>query len=325
MKKKIFSIMLVIVFSIAMASTAFAAHAKKLPVKVMLISIFEVGANEGDYPGEYQRLYERYLKGSENVAIKGTVHGADYKDGVLGTLVGMGKASSAGTMMAILKDPRFDFSKAYFITSACAGGNPNIATTGSVCIADKAMDIEYGYRWLNKDDKHGNFQFKPMNSEALNGQLIYNKKLVDWAYNLTKDMKLANSEEAEHFRSLYKQKAANEKPKVVIGSLASADAFTHGTGYGKTAERMVKKYVDGKYTAAQFEDNAIGLVLKRMGYLERALTVRSIVNFDRPAKEGSMNADLDEKTGAFYIGIQNGSAVVQKITDNILNDWDKLN
>lgn len=325
MKKKIISIMLVLVFSIAMCSNAFAANAKKLPVKVMLISIFEVGGNEGDYPGEYQRLYERYLKGSENIAIKGTVSGADYKDGVLGSLVGMGKASSAGSMMAILKDPRFDFSKTYFITSACAGGNPNVATTGSVCIADKAMDIEYGYRWVNEDDKYGNYQFKTMNSEALNGQLIYNKKLVNWAYNLTKDMKLVNSEDANHFRSLYKQKAAHEEPKVLIGALASADAFTHGTGYGKTSTRIVKKYVNGIYTAAEFEDNAIGLVLKRMGHLERTLTVRSIVNFDRPAKDGSMNADLDEKTGAFYIGIQNGSAVVQKITDNILKDWDKLN
>jgi purine nucleoside permease len=325
MRKKLFALMLAFVFTIAMGSTAFAATVQKLPVKVMIISIFEVGEKEGDYPGEYQRLYERYLKGSENIAIKGTMNGVDYKDGILGTLVGMGKASSASTMMAILKDPRFDFSKTYFITSACAGGNPNLVTTGSVCIADKAMDIEYGYRWVNKEDKNGNYQYEPMQSQASNGQLIYNKKLVDWAYNLTKDMVLVNSKEADHFRSLYKQKAAHENPKVVIGSLASADAFTHGTGYAKTATRIVKKYVDGEYTAAEFEDNAIGLVLKRMGYLKRTLTVRSIVNFDRPAKAGSMNATLDEKTGAFYMGIQNGSAVVKKITDNILKNWDKLN
>jgi Purine nucleoside permease len=33
------------------------------------------------------------------------------KDGVAGTVTGMGKARSAATLMAILKDPRFDFSK----------------------------------------------------------------------------------------------------------------------------------------------------------------------------------------------------------------------
>jgi purine nucleoside permease len=58
---------------------------------------------------------------------------------------GQGKSNAATTMMAILGDTRFDFSKTYFITAGIAGSPPDqAATIGSAAWARWVVDFDLG-------------------------------------------------------------------------------------------------------------------------------------------------------------------------------------
>ena len=92
-------------------SFAVPVFAEPIPVKVMVLSMFEVGKNSGDFAGEFQHWYTEYFDKTASFDVKGAYSPLFInKDGVAGTVTGMGKARSAATLMAILKDPRFDFS-----------------------------------------------------------------------------------------------------------------------------------------------------------------------------------------------------------------------
>ena len=86
----------------------------KIPVKVLILPKFEVGELTGDFPGEAQLYYENYLDGGEAYDIPGTAGESRLyvKDEVALFTLGMGKVRAGLNTMAVLKDPRFDFSAA---------------------------------------------------------------------------------------------------------------------------------------------------------------------------------------------------------------------
>ncbi|MEJ7687707.1 MAG: hypothetical protein WKG52_12340 [Variovorax sp.] len=49
-----------------------------------------------------------------------------------GAVLGMGKVNSSASMQAILLNPKFDFSKAYYVISGVAGTPPGRGTIGEV-------------------------------------------------------------------------------------------------------------------------------------------------------------------------------------------------
>ena len=101
------------------ARTAAAAPVK---VKVFVAAMFEIGQNTGDRAGEFQHWYERYWKGSAPMAVPGALQPVYCNtDGVCGAVLGMGKVNSSSSMQAILLNPQFDFSQAYYVISGVAG------------------------------------------------------------------------------------------------------------------------------------------------------------------------------------------------------------
>src|SRR3974377_1297093 len=93
----------------------------KEPVKVVVVTMFERGADTGDDPGELQYWVER----NHLARVVPFPHGYDdlrrNRDGVLGILTGMGTARAAGSIMALGLDPRFDLRKAYWVVAGIAG------------------------------------------------------------------------------------------------------------------------------------------------------------------------------------------------------------
>src|ERR1700753_3259724 len=90
---------------------------KPIEIKVVVINMFEVGADSGDAPGEFQYWVERehldqvlsFPAGNHDLRMN--------KDGVLGVLTGVGTAKAASTIMALGLDPRFDLSHAYWVVA----------------------------------------------------------------------------------------------------------------------------------------------------------------------------------------------------------------
>ncbi len=93
----------------------------------------------GDAPGEFQHWIERY-PATQPLKIPGVERPARLsKDGVLVISTGMfGRAGRALT--ALIVDPRFDLSKAYWLMAGIAGVDPKAGSIGSAAWSDWVVD-----------------------------------------------------------------------------------------------------------------------------------------------------------------------------------------
>src|SRR5687768_14189113 len=103
--------------TISLLLLAIAARAAEPPIeiKVVVVTMFEIGKDAGDTAGEFQLWHERQKLDER---FKFAHHHDLYlnrKTGVLGMVTGMGTANSATAVMALALDPRFDLSKAYWL------------------------------------------------------------------------------------------------------------------------------------------------------------------------------------------------------------------
>src|SRR5271166_3019924 len=127
-----------IIVLLAVACTA--AEEKPIPVKVVVVTMFERGADTGDEPGEFQYWVERnkldrvipFPQGYHDLRMN--------RDGVLGILTGVGTAKAAASIMALGLDPRFDLAKAYWLVAGIAGVDPADASLGSAAWAEYVVD-----------------------------------------------------------------------------------------------------------------------------------------------------------------------------------------
>src|SRR5258708_21192537 len=116
-----------------------------LKVKVVVLTTFEIGADTGDTPGEFQYWVERrkmetvipLANADHDVRADGT--------GVIAMVTGMATANAASSVMALGTDPRFDLSKAYWIVAGIAGINPTRGSLRSAVWADRAVHANVAY------------------------------------------------------------------------------------------------------------------------------------------------------------------------------------
>src|SRR5689334_16135451 len=101
---------------------AFSAHSQsRIPVRVVVVAMFEPGADTGDQPGEFQYWVERekldrvlpFPQGYRDLRMN--------RNGVLGVVTGVGTARAAATITALGNDLRFDLTHAYWLVAGIAG------------------------------------------------------------------------------------------------------------------------------------------------------------------------------------------------------------
>src|SRR5450631_3915595 len=101
---------------VLLAVPAFSAE-QPIPIKVVIITMFERGADVGDQPGELQYWVERNHL-DRVIPFPAGFHDLRMNhDGVLAVLTGVGTAKSTAAIMALGMDPRFDLSKAYWLVA----------------------------------------------------------------------------------------------------------------------------------------------------------------------------------------------------------------
>src|SRR3984957_3427299 len=107
------------------ATTRAHSQQKPIEIKVVVISMFEQGADTGDTPGEYQFWVERQHLDTV-LPFPAGYHDLRFnpKTGVLGLLTGVATARATASVMALGLDPRFDLSKAYWVVAGIGGGDP---------------------------------------------------------------------------------------------------------------------------------------------------------------------------------------------------------
>ncbi len=216
-----------------------ASEAKPIAVKVVVVSMFEIGEDQGDTAGEFQ-LWKERQKATERLPF---AHQHDLymnpETGVLLLLTGMGSINSASAVMELGMDPRFDLSKAYWVVAGIAGVDPENASIGSRAWAEWLVDGDLSHeidpREMPKDWSTGYLPLdttKPYDPKRppSHGEVFQlNPTLVNWAYERTKDIALPDSPDLQKERARYKDFPNAQKPPFVLkGDNLAAMTFWHG-------------------------------------------------------------------------------------------------
>ncbi|MEN3929848.1 purine nucleoside permease [Microvirga sp. W0021] len=314
--------------SIMMLSGMASATEAPAPVKVKVFigAMFEIGKNTGDRAGEFQHWYERYWMKSAAKEVPGAMNPVFCNDdGVCGSVLGMGKVNSSASMQAIILNPQFDFSEAYYIMSGVAGTPPSQGTIADVKWATWLVDYDLGHRWAPEEGDPGKPVFMPRKGYEEYRVYQLNKDLVKWAVDLSKDVTLKDSDSAKAYRLKYPDTAARAAPSVGTGTFIAGDTFFHGPGLSKEAQYIAKLYGADDYVMTEMETTAIALVIKRTHGTDRILALRGAVNFDQGNPSETTLQHLDpapgQTAGGFAETVENIELVGSKVVDHILKNW----
>ena len=297
-----------------------------IKVKVFIGSMFEIGQNTGDRAGEFQHWYERYFAQSKPMSVKGALNPVYCNDaGVCGSVLGMGKVASSSSVQAIILDPKFDMSEAYFIVSGVAGTPPERGTIADVSWATWLVDYDLGHRWAPEESEPGAPTFMPRKGYEKVRLFQLNPALVGWAMQLTSQTNLKDSDSARAYRARYPQETARKAPAVKTGTHMTGDTFFHGPGMSAQAQYIAKLYGADDYLITEMEAAAIAQVVQRTLGDSRFLSLRGAVNFDQGSPNETTLQHLDpapgQTAGGFAETIDNIATVGSRMVDHIVGHW----
>jgi len=319
-----------------------AAAEKPIPVKVVVVAMFERGADTGDEPGEFQYWVERekldrvlpFPQGYRNLRMNDA--------GVLGIVTGVGTAKAAASIMALGMDPRFDLTKAYWLVAGIAGVDPADATLGSAAWAEWVVDGDLaheidareiptgwktGYIPLRKSVPYELPRQVPDNGECYR----LNAPLVDWAFRLTRNVPLPDTDAMRKERARFDSPNARRAPFVLKGDTLSSSTFWHGKLLNQWANDWVRYHTDGRgnYVTTAMEDTG---TLQSLTFLSKAgrvdvnrvLVLRTASDFDMPppgvsAAESLARTKIGSYTGylpALEAAWRVGHPVLAKLVEN---------
>ena len=323
--------------------------------KVLVIATYETGKDRGDVPGELQYWVEREHL-DQAIKVQGIDHPILTNGKGLYAMISGTTSRSAVQMMALAMDPRFDLRQTYFLLSGIGGADPLQVTVASavwirqVVDGDPAFEIDsretpaswpYGTIALGATEPGkvpANVDSAPAAGVSDDGsggvgRIVYNlnPSLVDWAYQLTKDVKLPDDDALAAQRLRFKDFAnAQLKPSVLEGDSLGTDHFWHGAIMTRWAEDWVRLYTrgSGSLAVSDCEDQGIVLAMQELDKLgrvdaKRLLVLRTTSNFVMPppgvSAEKSLFDNLASSPGylpALDANYKVGSVVVSAILQN---------
>ena len=343
--KNLLTALLIMTFSsfISTANTEIVKN-DKIPVKVVIVTMFENGEIQGDRPGEYQFWIERNELDKTFSFPLGEydIHMND--DGVLAICVGGGIPNATSSIMALGLDDRFNLSKAYWLIAGIAGGDPEDISLGSAAWAKHIVDGDLVYeidgREIPKDWRYG---MVPLGGKkpAEKPEDIYtgwtlntisfslNSSLIEWAYNLTKNISLNDTDEMKLFRGNFKNYPnARKKPFVTVGDTLSASTYWHGEHLNRWANDWVKLYAgsDANFMTTNMEDSGTMTALSRLSRINkvdinRVMVLRTISNYSMAPENKPSSWSLtapypNQGIPALEAAHRVGNTVVEEIIKN---------
>jgi len=323
---------------------ASAAQVAPIPVKVVVVTMFELGADTGDAPGEYQFWVEREHL-DQVIPFPSGYHDLRMNsNGVLAVLTGQGTAKAASTIMALGLDPRFDLSKAYWVVAGIAGADPAKATLGSAVWTDWVVDGDLGYEidareipadWTTGYVPLGKLRPFELPAKANDGQVYrLNPALMEWAYQLTKDVPLGDTDAIRARRAQFEQDAAKKPPVVMKGSELSASTYWHGKKLDEWANAWVPYYTngEGRFVTSAMEDTG---TLQSLTFLAKAnridysrvMVLRTVSNFDQQRPGATAAESLAEQRVSKYSGylpsLESAYGIGHLVVDFLVANWTK--
>jgi purine nucleoside permease len=319
-----------------------------IPIKVVVIAMFEIGDDLGDRPGEFQYWVER-LPLDETLEFPQGHSPLKYnaEKGILGVTTGIGTQFSTATIMGLGMDPRFDFTDTYWLVAGIAGGDPEDTSPADAVWTDWAIDGDIGHeidpREAPQDWPTGYIPFRmkapyqlPMPNADQHWGVRYklNEGLLNWAYALTKDIELVTDEGAENLRLKFKDFAgAQHPPRVQIGSHLAAATYWHGALMNDWANGWVNYWTegDGDFFTSAMEDTGTMQAITRLDNagradIDRVMVLRGVTNYTRPIDSVTAAQSLEGETVGHYSAyiptLENVYLTGSPVIEALLKDWE---
>jgi purine nucleoside permease len=313
------------------------------PIKVVIVVTYEVGNDTGDVPGEFQAWAE-HDNLTETIDFPGGVHPllTNPDHSILAMVSGTTLVNAAASLMALGTDPRFDLGRAYWLINGTAGVDPKAASVGSAAWAMYTVgDIS---RYIDPREApatwpYGNFamgaivpnQAPPPNQAINDRPNVYalNPGLVNWAFQRTKDVALADTPAVAAFRADFRDDPnARRPPFVLIGDSFAGDTFWHGTLSTRYAEDWVKLFTGGKgtFVMTDMEDTAFAEALQRLGRMKRVdprrlLILRVGSNYSMPRPGHTAVESLTAPYIGGRLAFENTWRVGEPVVRELLAHW----
>ena len=312
-----------------------------IPVKVAVVVTFEVGADRGDRPGEFQGWVE-----GENWTQQIVVPGVDHPvltdgNGTIGVVSGT-TVRSSNQIMALVMSGKFDFTKTYWVVNGIAGVNPAAASIGSAAWARYVIDGDVAYEIDSREcDPSWPYGIMPIGSTVPNQKpkregwepdsMAYplNPTLVEWAYEFTKDTQIPDTDAMKAYRATYVGfPEAMKPPFVLLGETFGSCRYWHGKAMTQWASDWTKLWTDGKglFAMSDMEDQGIAAALSRLAKMklvdfQRVLFLRTASNYCMQAPNQDVSKSLHAEYAGFMPSLAAAYRVGSLVTHELVAHW----
>ncbi len=291
------------------------------PIRAVIVTTFEIGADTGDTAGEFQLWVEREHL-DEVLPFPGGVHPlrTNREHTVLGMVSGTTLVNSTASLMALGLDPRFDLTHAYLLINGIAGVDPADASIGSAAWARFVVDEPNRYLDPREAPPDWPYGFFPSGATAPNPARLpdapwlrplsypLNARLAAWAYAQTKDLPLGDDPRVAAFRAEFAGfPNAQRPPFVLLGDTLASDSYWHGVRMTQYANDWVRLYTggEGNFVMTEMEDSGFMEAVRRLAAMHRVdparvLVLRTGSNYSMPPPGHS----AVESVTAPYLGRQ---------------------
>ena len=312
------------------------------PVRVVVVTMFEIGEDTGDRAGEFQ-LWKERRNLTEVLPFQGyrDLH-YDPETGLLVLVTGIGTARAAAATMALGMDDRFDLRHSYWLVTGIAGIDPEDASVGSAVWAEYLVDGDLSHE-IDAREKPEDWPFgyfaryttRPFDPDkpAPTGEMYQlDAGLTEWAYQLTRNMTLPDDPSVQQEREQYiHHPRARSSPRVLKGDHIAALTFWHGRLMNDWANQWVEYWTEGKgnFVTSAMEDTGTYLSLSwldRIGRVDkqRMLVLRTGSNYTmQPPGMSAAENLLKENQGyaGLDIAVESGYRVAARVVDELLAHW----
>jgi purine nucleoside permease len=321
-----------------------AAAEKPIAVKVVVVTTFEIGADTGDKPGEFQYWVERE-KLDQKIVVPGVTHPVlTNGQGMLGVVSGT-TVRASNQIMALVLDPRFDFSKTYWLVNGIAGVDPADASLGSAAWARFVIDGDIAYEIDSREAaKEWPYAIIPIGAKKPNEipknegwepeAMIYemNPALLARAFALTKDVALVDTPAMQAYRATYEGfPNAVKPPFVLIGDSFGSCRYWHGATMTLWTNDWAKLWTKGagNFVMSDMEDQGIATaltLLTKMGKadFQRVLFLRTGSNYCMPAPKQGVVQSMQAEYAGMVPSIESAYRVGSVVVHDSLARWDAV-
>jgi purine nucleoside permease len=336
--------------ALATATPAYATAAP-IPIRVVVVTTFERGADTGDAPGEFQYWVER-LPLPQTIALPLGYRHLRYNAarGILGIVTGEGAERGAASIMALGADLRFDLSKAYWVIAGIAGVDPNAASVGSAAWANWVVNADLGYEVDARDmpsawstgilpfERRSPYQLPSIAADSIHGQEAYklNNGLTNWAYTLTANTPLPDNANLQQIRVPYAAfPNASRAPFVLRGDSLCGDRFWIGTSMNTWAEQWVSYWTGGHGTFVMTAEEDAG-IMQSLTFLaqaaridaQRILVLRAASDYDAPGTGGNATSLLAPDSNAngesaYHEALESAYRVGSRVVNELSTHWNR--